>query len=413
MFRNFFFGLELPLYFSPEDGGMGSVSDLDTLQEDAEPEPEPEVEEESTEEVPDEETPEEELDENVDNKDKEDKEQTDEEKEEEAHLTATYTDIKTKYPKIFKEFPELRAAIFRDQRMSEIFGSPDDAEAAASKAGTLDNIEDDIINKGNVINLLNLVEKNNKASYEKIVTSILPHIQSTSKDLYLEIAAVPIKQLLRSAWATGKGKDTDLGRAAAYIHNFFFGNTDIDSKVKFESVIAGSAEKTPEQKAFEERLAKLDEKEYTDFKGGVDNSYITKMSSEIRSGLDKDARLTEYAKNKLVEDILIDIKDQLVADTRYQTSMQSLWLQAKKSGFTSDFKSRITNAALARAKALIPTSRQKKVAEATKTVKVKDDKVIKPEQFNQRRESKQVDRAKPQTNQSKKPMSDIDILRSR
>lgn len=350
-------------------------------------------------------------DENDDDDDKDDKDEDDDEELPENQI-ASVKDIKKDYPDFFKKHPEVKAAIFRDQQFSEILGSPKDAEDVVKRANTLATIEDDLFVKGDATKLLTVMKKNSPEAYNTVVSSLLPFIQESDKDTYLKIAALPIKQLLRNAWATGKGEKTNLGKAAFHLHEFFFGEgSKFEDKVEVES--KKTNEKSQAQKDYEEKLSKINEREYTSFKGAIEESYGRKMSDFLLEDLNKDDRLSNFTRNAIVEKTLSEVLEQLKNDSRYQTGLKSLWSQAQAAEFNKDFKSRILNTALARAKSLAPGIRARLVKEALG----KSDGKKKSDDKDEKKDKKQIHsrsgdrRDKPQRNDSK-PKTDIDILRS-
>lgn len=354
-----------------------------------------------------EEDDEEEKDDNKDDDDEEEDEENDDVK-----VLTTWTDIKKKYPDFAKEFPDVKNALFREQSFTEVFASPAEAKEALDAVQNFNQLSDDIVGKGNIVDLLEHVKSKNKESYEKIVYSILPHLQEKDKDFYYDLAALPIKQLLRSAWAEGNGDKTDLGKAAAHIHKFFFRNLNFDEKVPLEGEKKTSTEKSKREQELEDRLAKIEDGKQRDFLVSVDDSYINKMSKHIREGLDKDDRLTEWGKAKIVEEVLKGVKVQLRKDTRYTSNLSSLLKQATSAGFTNDFKTRIVNAALVRAKSLVPDVRKKVVSEALgKKAKEKGN----SEGERNDREKKPTNRSSSSnrsSSQNTKPQTDLDILRA-
>jgi hypothetical protein len=365
-----FFNVMNPLHDEGDASGLGSVSDIEALAD-------TDVEDKEVE------TPEDEKIEDKEEESEEDKEATEEEDEEDLEeeeeetevdlsdvRTTTYTDIKKDYPDFFKKFPDVRAALFRDEKYSEILGTPEDATIAVNKASALDRIEENLLKNGDAYDLLETINKQQPKSFEKIALDFLPNLQKMNKELYLEVAALPLKQLLRHAYS--EGKDSDLGKAAAWIHRHFFNNLDFEAKVKAEGRV--DTKETETEKKLRERLEQIDTREATSFNQAVDNSYVKRMTSTIRESLDKDDRLTEYTKSKLVDDILKDIRVQLSKDARYTNQLGSLFRQAKAAGYSNDFKSRVVHAGLARAKSLIPATRQKLVAEAIKSGKKPDSK---------------------------------------
>lgn len=360
----------------------------------------------------------EEEDTEEDTKDNEDEETQDEDEEvdetDETEIVTEAKQIKAKYPEFFKEFPDVKNALFRAQAYSGLFGTIKDAEAAKARSESLGAIEQDLLVDANPDKLLDVIEQNNKEAFEKIALKVLPYLQEKNKELYFEVAALPIKQLLRGAFNKGgrndKGELTNLGKAALLVHQYFFDNTDLNEKVKAEGVREKT--ETKAEKEYREKIEALNAREAKNFGDSVDNSYVKRMDNFIREGLDKDERLSAYSKNILVREILTEIKNQLQNDARYMSTLESLHKQARNSNFSNDFKSRIVSTALARAKSLVPEIRKKLVAEMLGTKKkttsnnkdISSDRKVENKSKQHRQESR--DNSKPD-----KSKSDLDILR--
>lgn len=187
-------------FFSPDDGGVGVSDDIETLSDNepiTEDEPEPEEKTDDTDDIEDHSPQEEDEEEEEDTKDREDTE-PDEDEEEDEKLLTSWTDIKKKYPEFAKDFPDVKAALFRDQRYSEIFGSPSDAEVASGKAETLDRMSADLIDNGDPVNLLDTIVKSNKENAQKMALGVLSYFQEKDKDFYYSLAAVFINLVLKS-----------------------------------------------------------------------------------------------------------------------------------------------------------------------------------------------------------------------
>ena len=427
MFRKF---LHFPVFFAPpDDMTMGGIpgeepSDSDVLEEDNDDNSEEESEEEENEE----DTSDEDPDKSKDNKENEgegddesdedsddesDDDESTEGSEDDIEVPPSVEEIKGKYPKFFKEFPEVRAIIYREQQYATLFAGVKEAKLAADKAGVLEQVEADVFG-GNPENLLSAVKKGNTDSFEKLALNILPSIQKLDKDMYLKVAALPIKQLLRAAFKEGKTGDklTDLGKAALWIHNYYFGeDSKITDPLDYEKNL-GKEEKSPKEKEYEDRIKALEERDRRAFNNSVDDSYITRISKELRAAVEDDERLSDFVKRTIVRDGLDEIKKQLDADPRFVRQMGALFTQAQKAGYTNDYKSRIVNAALARAKSLVPSIRQKLVSEAL-GIKTKNKDKGKE---NSQPKKKTTTTEKPITkggarSETPKFKSDLDILR--
>lgn len=360
-------------------------------------------------------------DEKEEKDDKEESEEEDEDDEnEDLELTSTVKDIKKDFPEFFKKFPDVKAAMFRDQRYGSLFGSPEEAEKSAGRIETLNNLEKDLFEDGNPVDLLKTLEKNGgKEQYEKVIHAILPHLLATNKDLHFDVISVPFKHILRAAYRDGKGKGKDgkdlpIAVAAQWIHQFMFDNTDVEERLPQESKKTDG--KTDREKALEARLNQLNDREANEFHTSVDNSYITRMTNEIMPALEKDERLTPWMRTKVVEETLGKIKAQLERDPKFKRQMGLISEQAKKAGYTKDFKSRLVSTALARAKNLAPTVRKAVVAEVLgRKVKSEDkkEKVKLQSRDKDDRSDRNSDRNR-NTNRNNPPpkaKSDLDILR--
>jgi hypothetical protein len=355
-------------------------------------------------------------DDSDDESDKDDDEDEDDDEEDKKDdQLATAADLKKDYPDIFKKHPELRAAIYRDQAYSELFGSVKDAQAIKEQSNTLDKINEDLVIKGNPDQLLKLIQDENKESFVKVARRTISYIKDNDKDLFYDLMSPAIKMLLRSAYRDGMGsdgKEGDLAKAAKWIHKFYFNDTDLNSKVSFESDLEEDKE-SPTEKAYRERMERIDQRDQSNFQQAVDGSYVSRMVKYIREGLDKDERLNDYMKKTIINDILMDIKTKLNADSRYMSQMNSLWKQAKNAEWSNDHKSRIINAALARAKSLVSKSRSRIVSEALGGKKARTESRTTSNNGNNQRRERTPQRDRQNSNQSKRPLTDLDILQGK
>lgn len=406
---------------SPDDAvGVGDVDvDTNTNVDDADKDDDadPDNDKDDSDTDSDDDTDTDGTDDDKDDKNDKDDEDKKDEKDDDTEKLSTIDEaaIKKDFPELFKKYPDLKAELFKAEQYSELFSDPKDAENAIRKASVLDNIEKDLLVNADPSNLLDVIKKENGESYKSVSLSILPYLQKNDKELYYEVASLPIKQLLRAAWAEGKGKDTDLGRAAAFIHKYFFGDTDIAKKVTAEEKISNSTkEESKAEKEYKEKLSQLENERYTDFKNDVDSRYTRQMSDLIREGLDKDDRINDYMKDKLIEDILIDIRKSLNGDERFTKSLDGLWQKAKGANFSKEHRIKILQTVLGRTKAMVPEARKKAISLALRTKKAKiEDKDKDDKDIIRKAKTNSGDHdngRKPVTRD--KPLTDLDILRS-
>lgn len=138
------------------------------------------------------------------------------------------------------------------------------------------------------------------------------------------------------------------------------------------------------------------------------------MTSYVSAPLLKDSRLTDYTRDKLVNDIMIDVKRQMFSDKAFVKKMTTLQAQAKSSGYSNDSKTRIINAALVRAKSLVPDTRKRLLAKAVakgsgKPGNKEQQKVVRVD----RKANTATNRGNNQRTTNNGPKSDLDIIRGR
>lgn len=367
--------------------------------ESEEPEAEPE-EEETEEEEPSDESEEETEDE--EEKETEDEEDEDEEPEEVGLVTAK--DLKAKYPDIFKKVPELKGIIYRERQYSEIFANPEEAQQANTQAATFRNIESDLFG-GNSENLLKAVKDDKNADFPKLAASLLPALRKLDDATFMKVISVPLKQVLRSANAAGtKSGDKNLALSAQHLHNFIFGDTELDSKADFEQE---PEKESPEKTEYRKKLEELNTRDFLSAKVTVDNDIISSVREAFFDKFDPDNTLTKWTKDKMFEQAVKDLDAQLMKDPRHLKSVEVLWRAAKAANYNTESKSRIVNAVLARAKQIIPQVRQKLRNEA-----LAKDKVAAP---GKKKFKVIPGQGKPKSKPNSKDtsqMSDLELIRS-
>lgn len=392
----------------PVIGEVGSKTpqtaedDLKFLRDGSEedPTPEPEAEEEETEE----EEPSDESEEETE--DEEEKEEDDEEEEEEPEEVGLVTakDLKAKYPDIFKKVPELKGIIYRERQYSEIFANPEEAQQANTQAGVFRNIESDLLG-GNSENLLKAVKDDRNADFPKLAASLLPALKKLDDALFLKVISVPLKQVLRSAMAAGtKSGDKNLALSSQHIHNFIFGDTELDGKTELEQE---PEKESPEKTEYRKKLEELNARDFMSAKSTVDNDIINNVREAFFDKFDPDNTLSKWTKDRMFESAVKDLDGQLTKDPRHMKNVEVLWRAAKAANYNTESKSRIVNAVLARAKQIIPQVRQKLRNEALAKDKAatpikKKFKVV-PSGVKQK--------SKPNTKDTSQ-MSDLELIRS-
>lgn len=345
------------------------------------------------------------VEEDEEKEDEEDEEETEEEPEPTGSLI-TAKDLKGKYPDIFKKFPELRSVIYREQQYSTIFVDPKEAQEAANNSDSFKEIESNLVS-GQSAPLFKAIKIVDGADFNKLAAGILPALKEVDEAVFMEVIAVPLKQILRAALAHGKNsKDKNLEFSAQHIHNYIFSDMELDSKAKFESEL--KADKTnPEEDKYKKKLEELNARDHKAFKVEVDKEWLDGVRESFFDKFDPDGAFTKWAKDKMFQDCIVELNKQFSADARFQKSLEALWRQAKSQSYNPESKSRIVATALARAKQIIPQVRSSIRSAALAKEKSEDNKK-KP--FKVVKKEGQQQRSKPSSRDTSK-MSDLDIIR--
>lgn len=298
--------------------------------------------------------------------DDEDKEEAkdDDEKEEEAEEAfegrPSLTDIKTKYPKIFKEFPELREVLFREDAFTKEFGTVEEAQEASSKARSFNVIEASLLG-GDPTPIIEQLGQNDPEALGKVVDNFLPTLLKQSESLYLRATVPIVEQFLWTLHEHGKKSgDVNLVRSAQHASNYIFGKPEVPDPAA-RNRTAGPH--PAEQKLEQERSAWAKERFY-EASNEISTQIDGDLKGEVLKGLDPDKVLNEWQRGKLTDDILAEIDATLQGDQAFQRQMKALWQKAAASGYPRDQRASIKSAFLARAKALVPAVRSRLRAKA-------------------------------------------------
>ena len=267
--------------------------------------------------------------------------------------------LKESYPKIFKEFPELKDVIFQNREYNKIYGSVEDAIEAREKAAILDDISATTL-RGDPTELLNALEKTERGRTEEFASNMLGEIRRSNSDMYYRITDPVIASALKAAEThASKSGDKNLLLATKYLSNFVFGNQEIPA-------FNGTArkEKDPERIKFEQERREQEEQRFQEHQKTIYDYTERKLDEMIRTGLDPDNVYNNFVKEALTEKVMSRIGSTLKADKAFQGQMTALWKKAHKNGFTREDKQRIAHTYLAKAKRVMPAIRSKIRGEA-------------------------------------------------
>lgn len=271
---------------------------------------------------------------------------------EEVENEFTVRALKKEFPNIFKKFPEVKDAIFREREFTKFFGSIDEAEEASNKARYLDEVSQDLF-EGKSENLLKALKKNSEKSLEIFSFGFLPELYKTDKELYHQVTDHALNQMLHVVNSNAlKNGNKNLATAVKYISQFVFGEPELP-ELKERPV---APKKTEAELKLEEREKAHEQQKYSEFEDSVHSRTRSKLENIVKEGFN-DENMTDFVKDAITDKIIDKVGVIIAKDKFFQSQLASMWKKAVREGYTSEAKSRIISAYLARAKKIVPSVR--------------------------------------------------------
>jgi len=349
-----------------DDGSLSAQGILDKLNEATETdEPEDKIELEDTEDKEEDEPDEEEEpegkteDKEDEEEDKSEDEDKDDDDEEELSLVAPFRkrDILKKYPKIFKEFPYLEEAFYRDQKFVEVFPTVRDAKEAAEKAEYMERFEAQLMD-GDTETVLKLVRDNDQNSFNEIVDNYIEVLGKVDPNAQLHVIGNVAKNLIITLAREGKSrKDENLQNTAQILQEFLFQTKEFEAPKKL------AKERSEDDNSERDEWR---EERFNTVQGDMSKRIENSLTATINSSIDPRDSMTEYVKSRAVKDVLSQMQEQIGDDNRFTKILDGLWIRANEQNYSEDSMRKIRGAYLSKAKTVLPRVIRKVRQEALK-----------------------------------------------
>lgn len=260
-------------------------------------------------------------------------------------------EILTKYPKLFKDFPYLEKAMYREQQFTELLPTINDAKQALEARDTLGKVERDLID-GNTENLLKAAKNGSEKSFNKIVDNYLDTLRKVDDKAWAHVVGNTIKYTIMSMVQEGKRSGNEvLQNAAQILNQFIFASSDFvppQNLTKEEKVNTGEDELTKQKNEFAiQRFNAAN----NDLSARVNHTF----KSTIEANIDPKESMTSYVRQNASRDALEALGSAISSDTRFKILVDKLWEKAAQENFSSDSINRIKSAFLSKAKTLLPS----------------------------------------------------------
>lgn len=281
-------------------------------------------------------------------------------------------EILKKYPKLFKDFPYLETAYYREQEFTKLLPTIDDAREAVEKSKVLDNFESDL-SGGNTEEILQAVKKESPKGFTKIVDNYLETLGKVDREAQLHVISNLTKStIMNMVRAARESNNEVLEQAAVILNQWAFGTSRWQEPTKLTveetKVDDGRAEIEKEKKAIQRQRYETANTELT-----------TKLSkafkATIENKIDPKDSMSEYVKRQAVREANENLEQLMSKDTRFKTLVDRLWENAFKNGFDDASKAKLRQAFVSKAQTLLPSVISKARNEALRGIgkRVKDD----------------------------------------
>lgn len=313
--------------------------------------------EETEEDEESEEKAEEEETEDEDDELKEIEEELEGPKEEDLELTTPVRrrEILAKYPKLFKDFPYLEKAYYREQQFTELLPTIQDAKTAVAKSQFLDKFDQDLMN-GDISTVLQAAKNADHEAFLKIADNYLPTLRKVDQQAYYHVMGNVIKDtivtMVREGRALGE-QGAPLQAAANVLNQFIFGSQQFTPPTTL-SRQQGPDEKVRETAQKQEehtRLLSQFENTKDDLQTRADNV----LKATISQNIDPKKTMTDFVRTHAEKDAM-DMLDNLISkDRNFRGLLDRLWEKAFEKKFDKETTDRIKSAYLSKAKTLLPS----------------------------------------------------------
>jgi hypothetical protein len=305
------------------------------------------------------------VDAETDEEEVEEKEEETEEKEEEdktpkeelaPHERPSLAQVRAKFPEFFKEFPQFKDIIYREQEYTTLFPTISDAREAADNNEAFVEIQNDLF-KGDGTKFLSALQETKQL--DKFSRNVLTSLYKVSPEAQWNAVAPVLQNAIRAFY--NDSEDENNRNAALRMSKFLFGTHEIaEGKRSAIKEVRDEPKEDNEEKEWKNER-------YNTFNIDTLQSTYEGLNTQIMDKIDPDGVLSTFMKDAIAEKCISEVRRQLEKDGDHMRYMKSLWTRAEKNGYTSADKSSITSAFLARAKALVPNIRRKLIAEALGT----------------------------------------------
>jgi len=274
-------------------------------------------------------------------------------------------EILAKFPTLFKEFPYLEKAYYRDQQFTEVFPTIQDARQSAEKAQILDGFENLIIKGGDIGIVLQAAKEESQEAFHRIADNYLPALKKVDQQAYYHVLGNVLKDTIVTMVREGRSlgeQGQPLTSAANILNQFIFGTSN------FQPPTTLSRQRDPQQEGqlneVQQQRQQLFYQQFSQVRDELQTKADNVLKATIEGNIDPNKSMTEYVRGKAITDAQETLVSLMGKDTRFRGLIDRLWDKAYQTNFDKTSTDRIKSAYLSKARTLLPSVIKKARSEA-------------------------------------------------
>lgn len=255
-------------------------------------------------------------------------------------------EILKEFPELFKKFPALQSAYYRDQQFSQHFATPEEASHAKERAGLWDSVEEQLGN-GDLSQIFKVVNKVKPEAFNTMMDNLFENIRDTNEGAYTHLIGNLSKTIIASmvSESTNSG-DKNLRAAAAILNKFLFGTTQYTEPGKLSKE---QKEEDPRARQLAEERQNFLKQRFDEAQTSVNSRLENKIRRSIEAVIDPKGSMTEYVRGHAVNESVEKIGELIGKDKRFRVILDRMWDNAHKSGYSKESIEKIEKAYISRA----------------------------------------------------------------
>lgn len=271
-------------------------------------------------------------------------------------------DILKKYPTLFKDFPHLEKAYYRDQAYNELFSTPEEAREVVQNIKSYEQFSNKVF-QGSTAEVLSTVKQNNPQAFGKIVDNYLVTLKNVDERAFYHVIGNTIKSTAASmAQEAQRIGNDDLLSAARLMYQYVMGTTDYTPPTSFNKNQA--PERSEEQNEIQNERMQYFQERFESTQSDLQSRVDGVLKNTIDQNIDPKESMTPYVKRVAVKEVLDNVQKEIDSDPQFRKLLDRLWEKAAEDKFSKTSVEKIRSAYLSKAKTLLPANIKKSRNEA-------------------------------------------------